>query len=393
MSAALTATIGWSTNAEGRDAGAEAGGRARDRLLRSPPKLALVFGSSWLDQAAMLSGVREALPGVTLAGISTSGEILPDGPVSHSCVVMLLAADTLPCRVGAGEAADRNPREAGRQAAFAAGRGFQAPRTGFLLFGDGLVAGAAETVRGVQEVVGTSSLIAGGLAGDDQRYACTYQYANDRALTRGASGVLLGRPVKIGVGLAHGFAPISRPRRVTRSQGQLLLELDHLPAASVYEEYFGRDQVARMRDARVGRQGVAYPLGIRGQAADEWLLRTVVAFGDGGSLACSGDVQDGDWLQLMIGSRELILDAARRAALSAVRGLDRVAGVIVLDSVVRKTLLGPQHAAMEIARIRQAVGASTPLAGCYTYGAQATLGGAEHRGGQTGSVLVIAFGE
>ena len=104
---------------------------------------------------------------------------------------------------------------------------------------------------------------------------------------------------------------------------------------------------------------------------------------------------EGSWLQLMIGSRELALDAARQAAQQAIRSLNRVAGVLVFNSAARRTLLGPQYAAEEIACIREAVGASVPLAGCYTYGEQGPFGTASVSGRtatQTGSVLVVALG-
>ena len=126
------------------------------------------------------------------------------------------------------------------------------------------------------------------------------------------------------------------------------------------------------------------------------LLRNVVSFGDDGSVLCSGEVTQGSWLQLMIGSRELALEAAQRAAQQAIRSLNHVALVLVFDSAVRRMLLGPHHAAIELQRIRQSIGPSVPLAGYYTYGEQAPLNtGASSYGQtatQTGSVLVVAFG-
>jgi hypothetical protein len=129
-------------------------------------------------------------------------------------------------------------------------------------------------------------------------------------------------------------------------------------------------------------------------AANQWLLRNVMSFGSDGSMACSGDLTEGAFLQLMIGSRELALDAARRAAREALRPMARPAGVLVFDSVVRRRLLGSHHAALEIARIRETIGTGTPFAGCYTYGEQAALGAGDAASAstQTGTVLVVALG-
>ncbi len=356
----------------------------------------MVFGSSWFDQPMLLKGVRSAVGEVPLAGGSTAGEIAPPGPISHSCVVLLVASNALLCSVGVGDDADQRPREAGHKAAYAAVQGFRgSQRVGLLLFGDGLVTGYADVVRGLQEVLGTNALIVGGMAGDDLRFSETFQYANDRVISRGLVGVLLGGALAIGVGIEHGFAPISKPRRITRARANVLFELDRLPAASVYEEYFGAEPIERMRKDRLSRQAVAFPLGIQHGSAQQWLLRNVVSFQPDGSLVCTGEMLEGSWLQLMIGSRQLALEAAYTAAQQAIRSLNRVSCVLVFDSVVRRTLLGPRYAAMELERIRSAIGPSVPLIGCYTYGEQAAFGTRpvyERSTIQTGSVLVVALG-
>jgi len=263
------------------------------------------------------------------------------------------------------------------------------------LFGDGLVTSSADVVRGIQEVLGTSALIVGGMTGDDFRFLKTHQYANDRVVSRAIVGVLLGGSCKIGVGIEHGFAPISKPRQITRASANMLYELDGQPAASVYEEYFGAELAQRIRQEGLTRQGIAFPIGMQGSSPNQWLLRNIIAFEGNGSLSCNGEMLEGSWLQLMMSSRNLALEAAQRAALQAIRPLNRVACALIFDSAMRRTLLGTEQAATEIARIREVIGPSTPMAGCYTYGEQApfgTLSINERNAFQTSSVLVVALG-
>ena len=397
MSETLSATIGWSAAGDAEKAGVEAAEAALENFPGGLPMLAIAFGSSWFDQAALLGGIRAVLHDTPVVGMSTAGEITPRGPVSHTCVIALIGSDTMACSFGATAPVDVSPRQAGQRAAYAALREFKpaTPRSGLVVFGDGLLTCYADVVRGIREALGTNFLIAGGMAGDDFRFERTYQYARDRVLSRSVVCVLLGGSVKMGVGIEHGYAPISRPRRVTRSRSNILIEIDRQPAAAVYEEYFGRDLVRRLSATGLSRQSFVYPLGIQCGADDQWLLRNVMAFRDDGSLTCSGEVTEGGWLQLMMGSRELAMDAAHRAAQQAVRALNRIGCVMVFDSAARRQLLGPDHAAREIARIRETVGLSVPLIGCYTYGEQAPLGPAttyEHSATQTGSVLVVALG-
>jgi hypothetical protein len=396
MPESITAAIGWSHRTDADAAGKEAAESALSKLSSLGPRLAVVFGSSWLDQWRLLHGVCSALGDIPLVGGSTAGEITPRGPTSHSCVVVLVAANAPAWSIGMGEAVDRAPREAGQQAAYGAMRDFRgSARSGFLLIGDGLVESYTDVVRGIQEVLGTSSLIVGGMAGDDLRFTQTYQYFNDRVLSRAVVGALIGSPCKIGIGIEHGFAPISKPRHITAANGHTLLELDHRPAASVYEEYFGADLASRLRGHGMMRERIAYPLGIQCEAPDQWLLRGVMSFQEDGSLTCNGEILEGSWLQLMIGSSEMALEAASRAARRAIQSLNHVALVLVFDGVARRVFLGPHHAAMEIAAIRQIVGHTVPLAGGYLYGEQAPLEITSVYGKtavQTGSVLVVALG-
>src|SRR3989338_4781145 len=116
MSETLSAAIGWSALGDAEKAGVEAAETALHRFPVSSPALAIVFGSSWFEQEPLLAGVRSVLGNVPLVVESPAGDIVPEGPVSHSCVVALLGSPSVACSLGAGEAVDRSPREAGQQA-------------------------------------------------------------------------------------------------------------------------------------------------------------------------------------------------------------------------------------------------------------------------------------
>ena len=388
------AAVGWSAAPDAFAAGQSAARTATQQLATRHVRCAIVLGSSWLDQAALLRGVRSIVQGPLIGG-STAGEITPEGPKSHSCVVLAIAEEAFACSIGFGSELEHHPRVAGYQAAQQASRQFTGvKRTGFLLFGDGLSRGYTEVLRGVQEVLGTSSLVTGGLMGDDLRFVTTYQYAQEQVFSGGVAGLLVGGGCSIGVGLEHGFAPISKPRRVTRARANILHELDGKPASLVYEEYFGDSLMKRVRQGGLTRQLIAYPLGIQLDSTGQFLLRTIMAFGADGSLVCTGEVSEETWVQLMIGSKASALEAATAAARKAVQSLRSVWCALVFNSVVRKRLLG-QDATREVENIRQVLGVGVPVAGCYTYGEQAPLG-APHTYGrssvQTGACLVIAVG-
>jgi hypothetical protein len=389
-------SVGSSSAPDASTAGQQAARIAITRLDNRRAGCAIVFGSSWYDQEALLRGAAGVLKNVPMVGGSTAGEITAEGPRSHSCVVLAFAYDDVVVSVGVGPELDVNPRLAGYQAAQQAVRQFQGkPRNGFLFFGDGLVTGYAEALLGIQEVLGTSSLVSGALMGDDLQFTRTHQYANGQLHHHALAGLLFGGACQLGIGMEHGFSPISKPRQISKAKLNILSELDGKPALSVYEEYFGEAATTAAQEGGLTRWLVAYPLGIQQDNGRQFLLRNVMSFGPNGSVVCSGEVQEGSWVQLMIGSKELALEAATAAALAAVRPLRSVRCVLVFDSVLRKRLLG-QDTATEIQRIRQAVGLSVPLAGCYTYAEHAPLGGSAPYGQsslQTGACLVVAIGQ
>ena len=394
---ATVAAVGWSADADAAAAGRAAARLALMPLDGRPPRCAIVFGSAWYNQPALLEGVRGVLGQIPLVGGSTAGEIVPDGPRTHSCAVLALASDEVSVSVGSGRHVGRDPRTAGHEAAYQSLQGFNGDsRKGFLLFGDGLAMRYVEVFRGLREVLGTSFLCAGGLMADELQFRHTSQYTPQGVVSDAVVGLLLGGECAIGVGLEHGFSPISKPRRITRSRANVLQELDGHPASSVYEEYFGADLMTSVKQTTLTRQLIAYPLGIRLQldASTAPALRTIMAFGPDGSLVCTGEVPEGAWVQLMIGSKALALEAAAAAAQAAIRPLRRVRFALVFISAVRKRLLG--HAApQEVAAIRRVLGQDVPFVGCYTYGEQASLHGSVGGGDpmiQTGSCLVIAVG-
>ncbi len=395
MPTTASVSIGWSEAPDSLIAGQQAARVALTRVNARQASCAIVLGSSWFDQEQLVKGVRSVLKTIPMIGGSTAGEITPDGPKSHSCVVLVLASEEIIGSVGVGTELERDPRMAGYQVAQQAQRELHGrPRSGLLFFGDGLLTGYAEALRGIQEIIGTSALVTGGLTGDDLRFSKTYQYAYGHVYSRAIVGLLFGGACRIGAGMEHGFSPISKPRQITKADKNILYALDGQPASSVYEEYFGASAMASTQGLGLTRWLIAYPLGIQ-QEHSQFLLRNVMAFGPQGSLMCTGEVTEGSWVQLMIGSKELALEAASRAAQQAVQSMQHVRFVLVFDSVVRKRLLG-RDTETELLRIRQAVGPSVPIVGCYTYGEQAPLGGASSYGQsslQTGACLVVAVGQ
>jgi len=214
--------------------------------------------------------------------------------------------------------------------------------------------------------------VIGGSAGDDFYFQRTFQFYNDDVLTDSIPGALFCGDIDIGIGVRHGWVPLGRPRRVTRSRGDVIYQLDDQAAVSIYEKYLGASRLTLMQQP-LAHLAITYPLGISMEGPSEYLLRGAFRIGDHGSLICSGDCPEGSWVRLMIGGYESALAAARDAALQAMRavGVNVLKGALIFSGVGRQKLLGGEGQG-EIDVIRDSLGgAGVRLGGFYGYGEQA----------------------
>jgi hypothetical protein len=107
---------------------------------------------------------------------------------------------------------------------------------------EGLQVNGSDLVRGLTSVLGGSVRISGGLAGDGARFleTCVGVDSPPRPMTIAAIG-FYGTAVRFGYGCGGGWDTFGVSRRITRSSGNELFELDGKPALDLYERYLGEE--------------------------------------------------------------------------------------------------------------------------------------------------------
>jgi len=165
---------------------------------------------------------------------------------------------------------------------------------GVLLLSDGLNVNGSELVRGLNLVLANDVVVTGGLAGDGSRFQRTWVvHEGDARSNMVCAAGLYGDHVTIGHGSKGGWDNFGPERRVTRSVGNVLIELDGRPALELYKEYLG--ELASGLPAT----GLLFPLALRANATDEKsLVRTILAVDEAAqTVTFAGDFYDGgDWL-------------------------------------------------------------------------------------------------
>lgn len=334
--------------------------------------IGLVVASTVYDQEQMLKGVRDALGVDTpVVGCTSAGAITENGVEEQAVSVLVLAssdAKFVPVKVteigadmrAAGKKFGNAIKESGEDVKLA------------LIFSDALAGNGTELVRGIFDVLGVGFPIAGGAAGDDMAFKKTYQYFNGDVLTNSAVGFGISGNVNVAVGADHGWQPLGDAHIVTKSKGTKLIELDGRPAFSIYQDYFG-DRADDFKKA-LSLQAVTYPLGMKSDGVDGYMIRVPLAVEDDGSIACGADIVLGSEIYLMIGTLASAMEAAQKTAESLT---ERVAHaeprvVFVSDCVARKILFG-ERGNEEIALLKMVGGPKSVIFGLYTYGQIATL--------------------
>lgn len=371
------AGVGSSVGVDPYREGVNAAKQAVDALLGSPVKAALVFASVAYDQAKVIEGVRSVVgPDVTIAGASTAGEITTQGPSNKpSIAVMAFSSDDAEFYGAVGEHIRYNPTEAGKDVASKVMAMASGKLDLFMMLPDVLAGNGADIVRGVTEVLGPNALVVGGAAGDDFKFEKTYQYLNDTIYSGAVVGLGIKGRVLVGVGVKHGWMPIGIPRKVTKSQGAVLYELDGKPAIDIYKEYFG-DLAEELEKEKLAKLAVTYPLGMKVADHPEMLIRDPISVDSDGSITCAAEMPEGSEIQLMIGSVDEAVKVAEEAAKNALKQLKGATprAVIIFNCIARHKLFG-ERAGEEISAIQKAIGKDVPLIGFYTYGEQAPMNG------------------
>ena len=399
---AMYAGVGLSKDKDSYQAGYEACKLAMKECGQNPD-LTIVFSSVSFNQDDVVRGVREASNNAQLVGCTDAGEITNDGPAKNSVAVMAIASKDIVFHTGLGKNVKQGAKEAGeavaREVKEKAG-GSETLRS-FIMFPDVLTGNGAEIVRGVLNVLGIHFPVIGGAAGDDFLFEKTYEYRDDEVVSGAVAGVGISGKFVMGAGVRHGWMPIGTSMKVTKSEGSVVYELDHKPAVSIYEDYFGK-KAEELKKEPLARMAITYPLGIKLEGLDEYLIRDPITVGKIGEITCAAEIPQGSEIRLMIGSKEKAVEAAQEAAKKLMKDFEQEGAkpklVLMFNCIAREKLFG-QKANDEIQAVMEIIGKEVPLLGFYTYGEQAPVGGEIHNLEKCNSrfynetVVMFAIGE
>ncbi len=329
--------------------------------LDSPSTLVLAFGApKYLETSTAFAELREAFPLSHGIGCSTAGEITGTAIDDETLTVAVARFEKTRLKSAIEPITGETSFSAGVRVA----RSLDAHdlRGVFVLSsGDGV--NGSQLALGMQDVLGDVP-ISGALAADGTRFGRTWIVAGGerREGVVGAVG-FYGDSISLGHGSKGGWDKFGHERRITKSKGNVLYELDGRPALELYKSYLG--ELA----AGLPATALLYPLAIRADlsAADSF-VRTVLAHSEADqSLTFAGDVPEGSFAQLMRANFDRLVLAAADAAEDCKRAVDQAELCVAVSCVGRRLVLG-ERAEEETEAVADIVPADCPIIGFYSYG-------------------------
>nr|WP_263429150.1 FIST N-terminal domain-containing protein [Nannocystis pusilla] len=372
--------------------------------LAGPPSLLIVFPTVGHDIPVVAAALRELAGDVPMHGATTCQGVMSEagfvGDAGLGLGLLGIRDDDGDYGVAARTIGD-DPRGAGRAviaaAIAAAGRDGEPPALVWLAADPGF---EEAVIAGIQDVLGPDVPIAGGSAADNDVAGHWQEIANGDAL-RGAVVVTAMYPSgSIHVAFHSGYSPSDRSGVATRVDGRTLHEIDGRPAAEVYDEWTG-GVIADVlgRGGNVLRSTTLHPLG---RVAGEYgglpfhRLSHPDSVTAEGALTLFTEIDEGERLIQMVGTRESLVSRAGRVARAAMRAgnleASDLAGALVVYCA--GCMLTIQSEIGDVAgEVARELGGK-PFLGTFTFGEQGCfVNRRSHHGNLMISVVVFRHDE
>lgn len=125
------------------------------------------------------------------------------------------------------------------------------------------------------------------------------------------AAIIVATNLKSGIGVKHGWKEISGPFQITKSNKNIIEELDYKPAFDVYKEVVESNSNNKFNENNFFEIAKGYPFGIS-KIGSEKVVRDPIST-QNGNLICVGEVREGDYVDILMGEKESLISAAKDA--------------------------------------------------------------------------------
>lgn len=306
--------------------------------------------------------IKEKYPNANILTCSTAGEIIEDRVQDNSIVVTAIYYEKTDLKFVEIDVSNYSDSyNCGEE--IASQMDFENLKN-ILVLSDGILVNGDELVKAMNDHFPEEVVVTGGLAADNGNFSTTCTGLNQAPKPGKIVAVgYYGNEISITHGSKGGWDEFGPTRTVTRSHGNVLLELDGKNALELYKLYLG-DKADQLPSS-----ALLFPLCIYNDDRTS-IVRTILSIDEkNGSMIFAGDIPQDSKVRFMMANFDRLIDGAYGAAeeiLIKMEG-DKPSFVLMISCIGRKLVLGPRIDE-EVEAVNELFGKDAVYAGFYSNG-------------------------
>ena len=325
------------------------------------PQLCLIFGSRPTLEAfpEFYSEIKAIYPYAQVITSSTAGNIIDERLVDDTIIMTAVEFQKTTIKTGCFKLGETDDKSLGEKIA---GYFIDKDLASILLFScSGINAG--KILTGLNSVLKGSVPVSGGVAGDDTRFEKTLVGLNENIGNKLLVAIgMYGPQIKVAHGSKGGWDTFGPRRKVTKSNGNILYEIDNKPVLDLYKQYLGE------KANELPGSALLFPFAIIDPETNEEIVRGVQNIDEEkNALILYGDISEGQTLQLMRCDFDRLIDGAADSAKETfLKNAGQPELAILISCVARRLVLG-QLTEEELTETKKVFGNATTICGFYSY--------------------------
>ena len=328
------------------------------------PTLFILFMSpTYIGKEDFVEILNDKYPDTTIIGCSTAGEIIGNVVSDASVALTAIRFEKSKIKLSTIDLIDVDGDSLKAGAKISSELKSDDLRH-ILVLSDGLNVNGAELVKGLHTDLSKDVSITGGLAGDCSNFNETFIITNKEIASNKILGLgLYGDDLKIGFGSQGGWDSFGVERLVTKSEGNVLYELDGQPALDLYKSFLGE----KAKD--LPSSGLLFPLSMRNDDNMTPVVRTILGVNEEDqSLTFAGNIFQGSYVRLMKANIDRLINGAEESAKISKEIIGTECQLAILVSCVGRRLVLKQLVEEEVEVVNEYLGSNVMSTGFYSYG-------------------------
>jgi hypothetical protein len=229
---------------------------------------------------------------------------------------------------------------------------------------EGSFINGSQLTKGMNNAANDKILITGAVCGDSERFEKTLASYNENP--KQGEIVAIGfysETLEVTSSIYGGWTPFGPERIVTKSEGNIMFELDNQPALDLYKQYLGE------KSKELPAAALLYPLNVKSKEEKQTIVRSILNIDEEkNAMILAGDIPEGSIVQLMMTNVDNIASASERAAKQALELRKNKPELAMLVSCIGRKLVLDQRVEDEIEEVIEVIGEDTTITGFYSYG-------------------------